>query len=153
MSKFVLRFALSAVALTALPAAASAEPLTPVGVFLHAAIPVKLIIIGLIVATIAALVILGGKLTSGPKLSGGSAFLSGLRLGGPLAGLVGAAYGALNMCLNLANIDTTPPVNILARGGSEVMFLVLLGLVAGSVGVIAHWAIEARIDRTVLAGA
>ncbi|MGA0599513.1 hypothetical protein ACO2Q3_02265 [Caulobacter sp. KR2-114] len=142
-----------AILLIALPAAASAEPLTPVGVFLHAAIPVKLIILGLIAATIAALVIVTGKLTSGPKLSGGSAFLSGLRLGGPLAGLVGAAYGALNMCLNLANIDTTPPINILARGGSEVMFLVLLGLVAGSVGVIAHWAIEARIDRTVLAGA
>ena len=31
--------------------------------------------------------------------------------------------------------------------------LILLGLVAGSVGVIAHWAVEARIDRTVLAGA
>jgi hypothetical protein len=74
-------------------------------------------------------------------------------VGGPLAGLVGAAYGALNMCLNLANITSVPPVNILARGGSEVMFLMLLGLVAGSVGVIAHWWVEARIDRTVLAEA
>jgi hypothetical protein len=144
---------LLAIALTALPVAASAEPLTPIGVFVHAAIPVKLIIVGLIVATVAALVVLGGKLSSGPRLSGGSAFLSGLRVGGPLAGLVGAAYGALNMCLNLANITVAVPTNILARGGSEVMMLILLGLVAGSVGVIAHWAVEARIDRTVLAGA
>lgn len=153
MTTCISRRALLATLLTALPAMASAEPLTPIGVFAAATVAVKLVIVGLIVATVAALVILVGKLASGAKLSGGSAFLSGLRGGGPLAGMVGAAYGGMNMCLSLANVTTAVPSNILARGASEVMLVILLGLVAGSVGVIAHWAVEARIDRTVLAGA
>jgi hypothetical protein len=153
MPTLSLRSAAVAAVFLALPAAATAEPLTPIGVFVDAAIPVKLIMLGLIVAPVAALVILAGKLAAGSRLSGGSAFLSGLRVGGPLAGLVGAAYAGMLMCMNLANTADPVPARLLARGGTEVMMALLLGLVAGSVGVIAHWAVEARIDRTVLAGA
>lgn len=132
------------------PAAAHADPLTPIGVFEHAAVTPKLMIIGLIAATLAAIVVSALKVASGPRLSGGSAFISGLRLGGPLAGLVGASYSGLAMALNLANTAQTPPANIIARGASEVLLLILLGVISGAVAVVAHWAIEARIDRTVL---
>ena len=134
----------------ALPSAASAASLTPVVVFANAAPAVKVIIICLIAATLAAIVVAGVKLASGPRLSGGSAFLSGLRLGGPLAGLVGGAYGGFTMALGLANMAEPVPVSILARGAAEVMLLIVLGLVSGSVAVIANWAVEARIDRAVL---
>jgi hypothetical protein len=146
----VHRAGLGLFALLALPTVASAEPLTAVGVFNEATLVVKVILLGLIVVTLAAIVVSTLKVASGPRLSGGSAFLSGLRVGGPLAGLVGAAYSGLNMALNLANVAQPAPVNILARGASEVLMVILLGLVAGSVAVIANWAVEARIDRTVL---
>ncbi len=133
-----------------LPTAASAEPLTGLGVFNEATPVVKVILLGLVAATLAAIVVSTLKVVSGPRLAGGSAFLSGLRVGGPLAGLVGAAYSGLNMALNLANVVEPAPLNILARGASEVLMVILLGLVAGSVAVIANWAVEARIDRTVL---
>lgn len=133
-----------------LPGAAFAGPLSLVGVFHDAALVVQVIILGLIVATGAAMVVCGMKLASGPRLAGASAYLSGLRLGGPLAGFVGAAYGGLAMSMGLANTTAPVPVNILAHGAAEIMMLILLGLVSGSVAVIANWAVEARIDRAVL---
>ncbi len=116
----------------------------------HATPVVQLIILGLVAGTLAAIAICALKLSSGPRLSGGSAFLSGLRAGGPLAGLLGAAYGGLNMAIGLANVAGPVPLNILARGYAEVMLMVVLGLLAGAVAVIANWAVESRIDRTVL---
>jgi hypothetical protein len=130
--------------------AANAAPLSIGGVFQNAALPVKAIVLGLILSTIAAVVVCGMKLGSGARLSGGSAFLSGLRLGGPLAGLVGAAYGGLLISVAVANSAAPAPANVLAQGIAEIMMLVLLGFVSGAVAVIAHWAVEARIDRTVL---
>jgi hypothetical protein len=148
--RFHLRAGLALAAVLASPAAALAMPLTGVGVFQNATPIVKVIILGLVGATIAAVAVCGMKLASGPRLAGGSAYLSGLRLGGPLAGFVGAAYGALNMSIGLANAAAPVPSAILARGVAEVMMLVFLGLVAGSVAVIANWAVDARIDRAVL---
>jgi len=145
-----LRQAASAAALFAVPAVSWAEPLTPIIVFQHASPLPKLIILGLFGAIAAAIVVCAIKLNSGARLSGGSAFLSGLRVGGPLAGLLGGAYGGFNMCLGLANQPVTPPMNIIARGLAEAMLLVALGLLAGAVAVIANWAVEARIDRAVL---
>jgi biopolymer transport protein ExbB/TolQ len=138
-------------ALLAFPALAQAAPLTPAVVFMNAAPLPKLIILGLVVASVAAIVICVMKLSAGRKLSGGSAFLSGLRVGGPLAGLLGAALGCLNMSLGIANLPVTPPMNVLARGIAEAVLLVTLGLLAGSVAVIANWAVEAKIDRALLA--
>lgn len=146
-------FRISAVGLAgalAWASAANAAPLSVGGVFQNAALPVKAIVLGLVVSTIAALVVCGVKLGAGARLSGGSAFLSGLRLGGPLAGLVGGAYGGLLMSIALANAPAPAPTNVLAQGVAEIMLLVLLGFVAGAVAVIAHWAVEARIDRAVL---
>ncbi len=127
-----------------------AQPLTALGVFAHATFFVQFVMLSLAAATIAAVVICGLKVAQGRRLAGGSAYLSGLRLGGPLAGLTGAAYGALNMSIGLANVPSSVPVQVLAHGAAEVITLILLGLVSGSVAVITNWAVEARIDRTVL---
>ncbi|UDF05131.1 hypothetical protein [Asticcacaulis sp. AND118] len=132
------------------PGMALAAPFTPLTIFQHAAMPVQVLILGLLAATAAAIAVCIRKLLQGPRLAGSSAFLKGLRLGGPLAGLVGAAFGTLNMTIGLANVKTVPPVAVLAPGWAEIASLILLGLITGSVAVIAHWAVEARIDRAVL---
>lgn len=124
--------------------------LTAAGVFAHATPFVQLIVLALVAAMVAALVVCGLKLASGPRLTGGSAFLSGLRLGGPIAGALGAGYGVLNMCIGLSNVTPTPPVSVLAHGWAEAMLLVVLGFLTGMVAVIANWAVESRIDRAVL---
>jgi hypothetical protein len=147
-----MRLAFTAVSLAALPALALAAPLTPGLVFVDAAPFPKLIMLGLIGTVIATLVICGRKLSAGPHLAGGSAFVSGLRLGGPLAGALGASYTALNSALGMANVSYEVTLKILAPGFAEAVLLLGLGLFAGAVAVIGHWALEARIDRDVLKG-
>jgi len=142
----------SIIVFLAAPAAASAAPLTPLGVMAGATPLAKLIIVGLLAATVAAVAVCVRKLASGPRLAGGSAFLSGLRLGGPLAGFLGAAWTGLGMAIGLANIVQPAPMSLLARGFAEVMMLIVLGLLAGAAGVVGTWAVEARIDRAVLKG-
>ncbi len=131
------------------PLHAQAAVLTPTTVFFDASPLMKLIMVGLLAAAAAAIVISVRKVLAGPNLSGGSAFVSALRLGGPLLGLLGGAYTGLMMFMGLAR-QGAQPIEVLAPGLAEIAMLVLLGLLAGVVGVAAHWAIEARIDRTVL---
>jgi hypothetical protein len=147
-----MRLAFTAASLAALPAVALAAPLTPALVFMDAAPFPKLIMFGLLGAVIATIVICAKKLVSGPLLAGGSAFVSGVRLGGPLAGALGASYTALNCALGMANVSYEVTAKILAPGIAEIFFILGLGLFAGAVAVIAHWALEARIDRDVLKG-
>lgn len=123
--------------------------MTPVTIFLDAAVPVQAIVVALIVAAIAAVVVTVKKLTSGPHLSGGSTYLSALRLGAPLLGLLGAAFNGLMMFGALAKFGPQP-INVLAPGLAEATFLVVMGLIVGVVAVICHWAVEARVDRAVL---
>jgi biopolymer transport protein ExbB/TolQ len=139
----------SAILLAALaPAQAQAATLNPTLVFLHAAPAMKAVMVILIFAMIAAIVICVRKLMAGPNLSGGSTFLSALRLGGPLLGLLGGAYNGLMMFMGLAR--GPQPFHVVAPGLAESALLVLLGLLCGVVAVACHWAVEARIDRTVL---
>jgi hypothetical protein len=126
------------------------DRLTLLRIVEHATPVVQIIILGLVAAIVAAIAICAVKLSTGPRLSGGSAYLSGLRLGGPLAGLLGAAYGGLNMTIGLANVVGPVPLNVLAHGFAEVMLMIVLGLLSGAVAVIANWAVESRIDRSVL---
>ncbi len=42
------------------------------------------------------------------------------------------------------------PFGVLAPGLAEAATLAMLGLLTGVVAVIAHWAVESRIDRAVL---
>jgi biopolymer transport protein ExbB/TolQ len=108
----------------------------------------KLVMIVLVAAIFGALAVCVRKLMSGQALSGGSTFLSALRLGGPLLGLLGGAYNGLMMFMGLAR--GPQPFEVLAPGLAEIALLILLGLLSGVVAVICHWAVEARIDRTVL---
>ena len=123
--------------------------LTPIDVFAFSAPFQKLIAIALIAAIAAALIVLALKLARG-RLSGGSAFLSGLRLGGPIIGALGACNSLLHMTLGYANVPGEPPFKVLAPGFAESFLLIGLGLLAGTVAVLAHWAVESRIDRQVL---
>lgn len=124
-------------------------PLTAGAIFTDAAIFPQIIMFVLFAAIVAAIVICVRKFISGPKLAGGSAFISGLRAGGPLLGLLGATYGLLNSAIGLAIVQ---PENlyVVMPGIAEMLMLVLIGLLAGVVAVIAHWAIESKIDRQVL---
>lgn len=150
MSKSSVAVLSLATAALAVPAIAQASPLTPLGIFGDAAPPMKLLILALVAATIAAVAVCAVKLASGSKLTGGSAFLSGLRLGGPLAGLLGASYTSLMIFVGLSNTPGPVPMQVIAPGIAEALFILGLGVLAGSVAVIANWAVEARIDRTVL---
>lgn len=139
------------VMLASLPGVALAQSrLTLSVVFADADETMKALMIALIVAALAAIVVTALKLAAGKQLNGGSAYVSALRLGGPLIGLVGAAFVLLSMFIGIANSSGPVPVTVLAPGFAEAALLFLLGLIAGVVGVICHWIIEARIDRTVL---
>jgi len=124
--------------------------MTPGAVFLDAAPPMQLIMALLILATVAAAVVTIRKIMSGPRLTGGSTYLQALRLGGPLIGLLGAAYNVLMINIAIANIGQQPSYPVLAPGVAEAAFLFVLGLIAGVVAVICNWIVEARIDRAVL---
>jgi hypothetical protein len=128
------------------------QPLTFFTIVADAAPLNKLLVFALIAAALAAVILCAMKLASGPRLAGGSLFLSSLRLGGPIAGLLGGSWSIFCMCIGLANVAAPAPVAILARGWAEAAMLVTLGLLAGAVAVMANWAVEARIDHAVLKG-
>jgi hypothetical protein len=149
---------MSAFRLITIGAAASLIPgfalaqakITPAVVFADAAPPMQLIMVLLLVAALAAIVVAVRKVLSGPRLTGGSTYLQALRLGGPLIGLLGAAYNGLMINIGIANSANPPPYEVLAPGVAEAAFIFVLGLIAGVVAVICNWIVEARIDRAVL---
>ncbi len=137
--------------LASVPIAAVAAPrITLATVFFDADETMQFLMIALVAASLASIMVTGLKLASGKRLNGGSAFVSALRLGGPLIGLVGAAFNLLMGFIGMANVGEPVPMAVLAPGFAEAALLFLLGLMAGVIGVICHWIIEARIDRTVL---
>ena len=148
MSGFRLTLVAASAAVT--PAVVLAAPLTPALVFMDAAPPMKLIMLALAAATVAAIVICLRKLMAGPALVGGSAFLSCLRLGGPLIGALGASYTLLNAMLGLSNVAQTPSMQVMAPGFAEMVLMLGMGFCAGAVAAICHWLVEARIDKAVL---
>ena len=127
-----------------------ARAMTPTAIFFNAAPTMKGVMFVLIMATGAAIIVTTRKVLSGPRLTGGSAFLQALRLGGPLIGLLGAAWNVLMINIAIANIGQQPSYPVLAPGVAEAVFLFVLGLVTGVVAVICNWIVEARIDRAVL---
>ncbi len=151
LSLFGTPIVLSIMGLAAATPAAARERLTVATVALDASIPIKFLMVGLVLATLVGVVIAVRKLTGGP-INGGSAFLSGLRYGGPLVGFLGAALNGLWSFMAIASIDRPLPFSVYAPGLAEAMLVLTLGLLSGVVAVIAHWAVEARIDRTVLGG-
>lgn len=146
-----IRFITIGAAASLIPGLALAQgKITPAVVFQDAALPMQAIMLALLFATLAAVVLTVRKVLSGPRLTGGSAYLQALRLGGPLIGLLGAAYNVLMVNIAIANIGEQPPYHVMAPGVAEAAFLFVLGLIAGVVAVICNWIVEARIDRAVL---
>lgn len=143
-----LRLSALGTAITLVPSMAHA--MTPTDIFWNASPTMKGLMFVLIVAALAAIAVTVRKVLSGPRLTGGSAFLQALRLGGPLIGLLGAAYNILIINIAIANIGQQPSYPVLAPGVAEAIFLFVLGLVTGVVAVICNWIVEARIDRAVL---
>ncbi len=132
------------------PAMANAAALDPGAVFANAAPMQKLVILGLAAATVAAVVIAARKVASGPRLAGGSAFVSGLRFGAPIAGVFGGAVALFRLSLGIANVQAAPTLKMLAPGLAEAASVAALGFLCGVVAVTLHWAIEARLDREIL---
>lgn len=132
------------------PTMAQEQRVTLGGVFLDAGPLMKLLMLALVISMVAAVVIAVRKVAAGPQLVGGSAFLSAMRLGGPLIGLLGAAFNGVMIFLGLSNSAAPVPMSAVAPGVAEALALATLGLLAGVVAVIANWAVESRIDRAVL---
>lgn len=124
--------------------------ITPMDVFADAAPLQKLIIVVLLISIVAAVAAAVLKLRRGERLGGGSAFLSGLRLGGPILGGLGACWSLFTMSIGYANVPGDLPLKVLAPGFAESFLMIWLGFLAGVVAVLAHWAVEARVDRSVL---
>jgi hypothetical protein len=76
--------------------------LTAAQVFFNATPAAKVVMLGLLAACGAAIVVGLSKLGSGKRLAGGSAYLSSLRWGAPLLGLLGASYTGLQIFLGIA---------------------------------------------------
>lgn len=144
----ILRLLTLVTAVSVVPGMAHA--MGPADILVNAAPLMKLMMLAVIVATLAAIIVTARKVLSGPRLTGGSAYLQALRLGGPLIGLLGAAYNALLINIAIANIGQQPSYPVLAPGIAEAVFLFVLGLISGVVAVICNWIVEARIDRAVL---
>jgi hypothetical protein len=140
-------------ALIASPAFASAAgnpPLTFWLVVSNTTMSVQLILLALAASMVAAVGVCVVKLMSRAGLSGGSAYLSGLRFGGPLAGLLGASVTGFIMFVGVANLPQPVTAAQLAPGIAEAMLMIMLGLCAGVVAVVCKWIVDARIDRAVL---
>jgi len=139
-----------AAALLVVPTVTYATPLSLTDVAANAAPVQQLLMLGIAIATLAAIIISVFKLLPG-RLSGGSAFVSSLRFAGPVAGILGAAYAAWRMCIGIATVPDTPSLKVLAPGFAEIATLIALGALSGIIAIVLTWAIEARIDRQVLA--
>lgn len=136
--------------LSATPALAQQGAVTLSTVIGEAAPTMKLLMLVLISGAVASVIIAVRKIMAGPALVGGSAFLQALRLGGPLIGLLGAAFNGVQMFIGLSNSPEPVPFGLLAPGLAEAATLAMLGLLTGVVAVICNWAVESRIDRAVL---
>lgn len=142
-----------AAGLIASPAIANAADHPPLTLWLvvrDTTMSVQLILLALFLSMVAAVCVCAVKLMSRAGLSGGSAYLSGLRFGGPLAGLLGASVTGFIMFVGVANLHEPITAAQLAPGIAEAMLMIMLGLCAGVVAVVCKWVVDARIDRAVL---
>lgn len=129
---------------------ANPESLTPLTVFEFAPPVEQFIIVVLILAIVAALADLALELAPGGRAAGGSAFVSGLRFGAPILGVLGACHAGLYMTLAIASIPIEPTLKMLAPGVAQAFLMIGLGFLAGALAIVAHSLVEARADRQML---
>ena len=145
-----LRLFTSGVAMVLVPGMAHATTgMTSLDILRYADPTMQLLMLALAACAVTAIVVAVRKVLAGPGLSGGSAYLQALRLGGPLIGLLGATYNALMINIGIANFGRTS-YPVIAPFVAEAILLLALGLITGIVAVICNWIVEARIDRAVL---
>src|SRR5579871_2302026 len=118
------RVILCAAVVLAAPAISLAEPLNGLIVIAHTSFLQKVVLLALAVSMVAAVVVAGGKVASGRHLAGGSAFVSGLRVGGPVIGGLGAAYALMDSAIGIANTAGEPTLKLLAPGLAEAGMMV-----------------------------
>ena len=118
-----------------------AQRLSIGGVFANAAVPVKLIMAGLIVAIAASIVV---WLLKAARKAPASGFLSAMVVSGPLFGLAAAAFTLLAMAVGIANVRPSPDLATLAPGLAEAAMTVLLGMLAGAVAAAARGHLQSR---------
>lgn len=122
--------------------------LTPVRVYADATPMIKLVMGGLLAASIAAIAIWVQQLM---RLKKGvpvhTAFLKGLAAAGPLLGLYGAVYGLLNSFLGISNIRPAPTLTVVAPGIAEALLCFGIGLFAAWIAVLCRWQLEGRVSR------
>lgn len=102
-------------------AAPPSRGLTVLGVFGAAAAPVQLIALLLLAAVIAAPILLA---------LGRPSALGALAKGSPLLALAAGLYTLLASTVGVANSPAVPPLTVLAPGLAEVLFMLVLGLLA-----------------------
>lgn len=109
--------------------AATEQPLTLVAIFTHAAIPVKLIAIVLLVGLIAAPVVAIARRDA--------KWLSAIARSALPLGFAAAAYTLLAGAVGIANLGVTPSLPVLAPGLAEALMMAMLGLLTAGVARLA----------------
>ncbi len=135
---------------TAPEVAFAADRLGAGDILLYSNYIAQAMMIAMVGAALAAIAITVRKVTSGPTLTGGSAFISALRLGAPLLGLLGAMQTVFDTFIGLANIGAGVSFIALTPIFAEGTLVFIVGLITGIVAVVCHAVVEARIDRAVL---
>jgi hypothetical protein len=124
--------------------------LTAARVFGDAALPVKAIMAGLVLAAVASVVIWATQLVRRTEPDAGAvAFLRALGPAGPLFGLAAAAYTLLACCLGLVNTGHAPDFALLAPGYAEAVMAVMLGLLAGAMATLMRGLLLGRGEAVV----
>ena len=107
---------------------------------------IALLLLGALVA--AALWLLAVARSRGEGGRRALAFLSTLRVAGPLLGVVGGAYVMVNGLIALAWYKPEAPLLVMAPGLAEAVLSVMAGALAGLVAVLAHAHLSTRTAAT-----
>lgn len=133
------------------------QRLTLLRIFMDADPVVKLLMAGLLLATLVAMAAWIGGVLRAPgraeRLGGAVAYLSGLAAAGPLIGCFGASYTLLGSAVGLANVRPAPVIGVVAPGLAEALLCVALGLLAAAISKIGRSHLKARILAAPVEGA
>jgi len=118
----------------------------------HALPLFQVVMVGMVLATIAAIVLwavcqLRLLRDRSSPVDGALAFLSGLVVAAPLFGAAIAAYTLLHVSLGIANLRPTPSLIVLAPGFAEGALALFLGLLTAAVASVLHAILKASRTR------
>jgi biopolymer transport protein ExbB/TolQ len=121
-------------------------------VFLDASPVNRAVMVGLIIATVVAVVLWAVRLTQKVDVTGWSlSYFRGLKGAGPFVGATGAAYTLLLSFIAVSNVRPSPSLTVMAPGIAEAILQILLGLLAAAVAVVCERHLEGRIRRAAAA--